>query len=117
MNDNMPTDETMSEGSAMPPMAAKPDMKSQVGASITVPVTALATPGEDEMMNNPGEGDMVSFHVEGKVASVQGENAVVTIETVNGKPVSKEAAFTNDTPEQDDEFEQLKTMAAQQGRM
>lgn len=87
------------------------------GASITVPITALAMPGEDEMMNNPGVGDMVHFHVEGKVGKIEGENAVVNLETVNGKPVTQEAAKVNDTPEQDDEFEQLKSMAAQQGGM
>ena len=77
-------------------------------------------PGEDEKMNNPNQGDMVTFHVEGKVAAITGDQATVQIETVNGKPVTAAAAQTNDTPSEDAEYEQLRSMAQrqdQQGEM
>lgn len=80
----------------------KPRAESGGGGSGTeqrVPVEALAMPGEDEQLNNPEVGDPVSYQVEGKVAALEGDQAVVTVATVNGKPVTAEAAKTADETE------------------
>lgn len=115
MDDNMPTGETMNEGSDIPPTPnPAPKPKAPMGPQISVPLKSLAMPGEDEQMNTPGMGDVVEFHAQGKVASIQGDNAMVALETVNGDPVTPAAAATNDTPGAD-EFAQLRQESA--GRM
>ena len=91
---------------------------SPASTTVTVPLSALASPGEDEQMQTPAVGDLVQFQYEGKIASVQGDNAVVALESVNGKPLTDKAAATHDTqPAGDDEFAQLKQEAAQGGAM
>lgn len=79
-----------------------------------VPISALSQPGEDDQMNPPAQGDLVQYQKEGTVTRIEGENAYVKVNSVNGKPVSAEAAKTKDTPEQDDnrEFAQLQEEAA-----
>lgn len=103
-----------------PSEMANSDSTMPVGASsgaitLTVPLSALAMPGEDEQMNNPAKGDPVHFHVEGKVSNIMGDTALVSVETVNGKPLTAKAAAVNDTPNEEAEYAQLRDMAAQQG--
>jgi len=98
----------MSEGSPIPPETPAAAMNS---GEVCVPVKALAMPGEDEKLINPEVGDPVEFHVGGKVSRIEGENAYVSLQTVNGDPVTTEAAKTSDTPEPD-EFAQLKAESA-----
>jgi hypothetical protein len=63
------------------------------GFTTNVPVNALAEDGVP-----PEEGDSVSFSVEGKVKSVSGDTATVSIDSINGEPVSEEAA---ESPEEE----------------
>jgi hypothetical protein len=115
MEPNLPTGETMSEGPDIPPSTAPAaPMKKPMGPQIRVPLKSLAMPGEDDHMNNPEIGDTVEFHGQGKVSGIEGDNALVSLDTVNGDPVTAEAAAVNDTPEAD-EFEQLRQESA--GRM
>jgi hypothetical protein len=121
MTPNLPTGETMSEGSGMPPEA--PTMPASApeaseGMEVPVPLDALAMPGEDEKMNSPSIGDPVQLQAEGKVTRIEGEMAFVSIKSVNGKPVTAEGAKTTNTPGQDEngdnEFAQLRSEAGQQ---
>lgn len=79
-----------------------------------VPVASLASPGEDEQMQTPAVGDLVQYQKEGKISRIEGDNAYVTVQSVNGKPVSKEAEAKTDSPDGTDaEFSQLQSEAAQ----
>ena len=93
-----------------------PDMGAATSMEVSVPLEALASPGEDDKLVNPEVGDLVQFQTEGKVARIEGDSAFVSVESVNGKPVSQKAAITKDTPEQEqnNEFAQLQSEAGQQ---
>ncbi|MDE2099806.1 MAG: hypothetical protein KGL39_21315 [Patescibacteria group bacterium] len=92
--------ETMDEG-----MHQVPADTGAKASENCVPLEALAMPGQDEKLNTPDVGDPVSYQVEGKVTRIEGDMAYVAPETVNGKPVTVEAAKTNDTPEDQDRAE------------
>lgn len=108
MTQNQPTGETMSEGSPMPP-----EPSAMPSSEVCVPLSALASPGEDDQLQTPAVGDRAQFQSEGKISRIEGDNAYVTVESVNGKPVTKEDEATHDTPEQDTnaQFEQLQSEA------
>ena len=114
MTANQPTGETMAEGSDLPPTPSPTKPKAPMGPTVRVPLKSLAMPGEDEHMNNPEIGDTVDLHAQGKMASIEGDMAVVSLETVNGDPLTPDAAATNDTAPAD-EFASLKQESA--GRM
>ena len=86
------------------------------GNEFPVPLSALAMPGEDEKMNAPGLGDPVQLQAEGTVTRIEGETAFVSVKTVNGQPLTAEAAKTANTPNADEngdnEFAQLQSEAA-----
>lgn len=89
------------------------------GLEIPVPIESVSMPGEDDKMQSPSESDPVQFQVEGKISRIQGDIAFVAIESINGKPVSEQAAATKSTPEEmgegeDAEFAQLRSEAANQ---
>lgn len=114
----MPNDE---KPPITPPDANAGQPEKAGGMEIPIPLDALASPGEDEMMNKPEVGDPISVYAEGKLLRIEGDKGIVTFKTVNGKPLDMEAAKTANTPEMDenpekpdDEFEQLKSMAAMQ---
>ena len=111
METNYPTGETMSEGSAVPP---KPD--SMAAGEVCVPISSLASPGEDDQLQNPAIGDLVQFQTEGKVTRIDGENAYVKPDSINGKPVTAADAATTNPPEQnnDAEFAQLQQGAGKE---
>ena len=103
----------MSGAPGAPPM---PTEGAATSMEVSVPIEALASPGEDDKLVNPEVGDLVQFQTEGKVTRIEGDNAFVGVESVNGKPVSQEAAITKDTPgdAQNDKFAQLQSEAGQQ---
>jgi len=82
-----------------------------------VPVSALASPGEDEQMTTPEVGDIVQYQKEGKITRIEGDNAYVTVQSVNGKPVTPEDAKTLDTPEAADDAEFAALQDESKGRM
>ena len=90
MNPNLPTGETMSEGTDMMPpelmATATPAANEQ-----RVPVAALQQPDDTEALVTPEVGDVVSYTVEGRVTRIEGDAAVVTVESANGKPLQGEA--------------------------
>ena len=88
MNPNLPTDETFSEGSDMPPTPAMPAAKPM--AEDCVPVEALAMPDEGDQMQPPAVGDMVNYQVTGKISRIEGNQAYVTRKTVNGQEIHAE---------------------------
>ena len=95
-------------------MTEKPGMDTQEDC---VPLTALASPGEDEMMTNPSEGDLVQYQKEGKVTRIEGDNAYVKVNSVNGKPMTMKDAVTKDTPDQQGDAELASLKEAAQGRI
>lgn len=78
MDPNLPTDETMSEGS---------DTPSMMGGEDCIPTKLLAMPDEGEQMQEPAVGDKVQYSVEGKVSRIDGENAYVTKTAINGQKI------------------------------
>ena len=63
------------------------------GYTCRVPVNALAEDGVP-----PEEGDQVQFSTEATVKSVTGGTATLSIDSINGEPVSEEAA---ESPEEE----------------
>jgi len=94
-------------------MGMKPEASSH-SQEDCVPVTALASPGEDDQMANPSVGDLVQYQKEGTVTRIEGDQAYVKVNSVNGKPLTAEDAKTKDTPEMqsNQEFAQLQEEAA-----
>lgn len=68
-----------------PAMPAPPS----AGLTSTVPLSALAIPGEDEKLVNPEQGNKVNYTVDGIIESIQGEMAVVKILAINGDEVEQ----------------------------
>ena len=99
----------MSDG---PTMMPKPG--AMPSSEVCVPLSALASPGEDDQLQTPAVGDLAQFQSEGKISRIEGDNAYVTVESVNGKPLTAADAATHDTPEQDTnaQFEQLQSEAS-----
>lgn len=91
MNPNLPTGETFSDGSDIPPELSAPMMPA--GNEQRVPVAALQQPDDQEALVTPEVGDMVSYTVEGRVTRIEGDSAVVTVESVNGKPAEPAGAM------------------------
>ena len=115
----MPTDETMNKGSAMPTGGATLPTEApeaSKGMEVPIPVESLAMPGEDMKMNAPTVGDPVQLQAEGKVTRLEGNMAFVSIRSVNGKPLTPEAAKTTDAQDAngDNEFAQLRQEAGNQ---
>jgi hypothetical protein len=88
MTPNLPTGETMSEGTdVMPPeLMAMPAANEQ-----RVPVAALQQPDDQEQLVTPEVGDIVSYTVEGRVTRIEGDTAIVTVESANGQPIQSDA--------------------------
>lgn len=91
MNPNLPTGETFSDGSDIPPELSAPAMAMPAANEQRVPVAALQQPDDQEALVTPEVGDMVSYTVEGRVSRIEGDAAVVTVESVNGKPTAEPA--------------------------
>lgn len=89
MNPNLPTGETFSDGSDIPPELSAPALPTT--NEQRVPVAALQQPDDQEALVTPEVGDMVSYTVEGRVSRIEGEAAIVTVESANGKPIQSEA--------------------------
>ncbi len=122
MTPNRETDETMSEGSPLPPRGAlqelaaakmgTPSPMSTPDGCVKIPLKALAQPDDKEQMQTPGEGDSVSFTVDGTIESIDGENAVVRPMNVNNTPLDEnegEPDGTNEAPA--NEESDLRSMA------
>jgi hypothetical protein len=120
MKPNMPTGETMSEGSAFSAGGGLPPELSGAPAAVAVtttqvlPVSALAMPDEAEQMEPPKVGDVVNFQVEGKVTAVDGNNATVTLASVNGQAIGE---AEDDKAESGNEAESLEGLQKQAGEM
>jgi hypothetical protein len=82
MDPNLPTEETMSEGSAE---------KSSMGMEDCIPLNILAMPDEGDQMQEPAVGDQVQYSVEGKVTRIEGGQAYVQKTAVNGQKIEDEA--------------------------
>lgn len=91
MNPNLPTGETFSDGSDIPPELSAPGMAMPSANEQRVPVAALQQPDDQEALVTPEVGDMVNYTVEGRVSRIEGETAFVTVESANGKPIQSEA--------------------------
>lgn len=87
MMPNLPTDETMSEGSDLPPTPAMPPAKMEDCVSLQ----ALAMPDEGERLETPAVGDRVSYQVEGTITRIEGDKAYIAKEAVNGQPEEPDA--------------------------
>lgn len=90
MMPNLPTGETMSDGSGLPPEMNEL-MAPAAPAEQAVALAALQQPDDSEQLVTPEPGDLVSYTVEGTVSRVEGDKAFVTVETINGQPVAESA--------------------------
>jgi hypothetical protein len=108
MNPNLPTGETFSEGSDMPPMPQDPMLSMMESNEQCVPVVALQQPDDSEQLVTPEVGDVVSYTVEGKISRIEGDKAYVTVETANGKPIADEK---ENEPNADDGYAALQQEA------
>lgn len=108
MNPNMPTGETLSEGSPFPPELAAEELPQN--ETFRIPVAALATPDEKEKMVNPEAGDKVMAQVELEVVSVDAESATVKLTSVNGEPVGGDMPPTPASPDMDSLTSQAESM-------
>jgi len=86
-----------------------------VDTEVCVPVSSLASPGEDDMLMNPEIGDLVQFQSEGKVTRIEGDNAYVKVESINGKPMTPEDAKSRDTPEEDGQKQEFASLMQDAG--
>ena len=98
-------------GTEQQPMAmSEMPAPASAGLTSTVPLSALAVPGEDELLVNPEQGNKVNYTVDGIIESIQGEMAVVKILAINGDEIAQpEATF--------DELDSLRGDAEQIGVM
>lgn len=92
---NLPTGETMSEGTELPPLPEAPGGAGE----IAVPLAALAQPDDQERMNTPTEGDSVTLTVEATVTRIAGEQAFIRATSVNGQDVAGQAPAEPDGDE------------------
>jgi hypothetical protein len=90
MNPNLPTGETFSEGSDLPP-ALPPAPPMAGGNEDCVSLEALAMPDDGEQMQTPAIGDLVNYTTEGKITRIEGGKAYVARSSVNGQPVEPDA--------------------------
>lgn len=96
MDPNLPTGETMSEGSDQPPMPPMPPMPEEqtetpTGLEQRIPIEVLQQPDEGDQLTAPEVGDEVDFTVSGKVTRIEGAFAYVLPSTVNGQEVKGDA--------------------------
>lgn len=77
------------------------------GGTMTVPVAALAVPGEDNAPSTPQVGDRVSYQVDGVVESVNGDQAEVRASAINGQPVEDMGSAGTDAATGDGQREAL----------
>lgn len=93
MDPNLPTGETMSEGSDQPPMPSMPEEQTETptGLEQRIPIEALQQPDEGDQLTAPEVGDEVDFTVSGKVTRIEGAFAYVLPSTVNGQEVKGDA--------------------------
>jgi len=112
MNPKSPTDETFSEGSALPE-GKEPDAAAGAMASPTdtVSLDALSMPDDQEQMQPPAVGDEVNYQVTGKVVSIQGNVVTVQKTAVNGQDVDGDNDSQSDA--QDTGMQGLKDEADQ----
>ena len=90
-----------------------PKPSAMPSSEVCVPLSALASPGEDDQMQTPAVGDRAQVQIEGPISRIEGDNAYIKAESANGKPVTPAEEATHDTPEQDadNQFEQLQSEA------
>lgn len=94
MDNNYPTDETMNEGSDLPPQPADIEPAGNIDC---VPLDALAMPDEKEQLTPPAVGDEVTYTVTGKVTAVTGGMATVERTSINGNSVDDNDGDTEPT--------------------
>lgn len=87
------------------------DGMTEKAGCMTVPLAALAVPGEDDSTSQPVPGDRVSYQVDGVVESVNGDQAEVRPSAINGNPVGEPESA--EAP--DEGREQLMAQAGQMG--
>jgi hypothetical protein len=110
MEPNLPTDETFSEGSDMPPMADVPRGTKPSPAPLSVPLSFLSQPDDMEQMQTPAKGDTGTMQVDFMVTDIQGDMATIQPVAVNGNDLEEEKA--EELPDADiQEGEDLKAMA------
>lgn len=114
MNPNLPTDETMSEGSPLsaggPP--ASPDAK-PAPMPLQVPVSFLAQPDNNEQMQTPVKGDSGTMQVDFTVVDIQGDTATVQPTAINGNDLGAEESGENPNAADEQEGQDLQSMANQ----
>lgn len=92
MSPNLPTGETMSEGSPMPPRgpmqeAGELDDGEMDSSEVCIPLKALAQPDDQDQVQTPAVGDSVNFSTDGTITRIDGDNAYVKASAVNGVPL------------------------------
>jgi len=74
-------------------------------SEISVPLAALALPGEQEGQTTaPAMGDVVDFTGTAKVTRIDGDKAILTPETINGQAIEAAAAMPENLDEEETEM-------------
>jgi hypothetical protein len=78
-------------------------------SEFSVPLAALALPGEQEGQTTaPAMGDVVDFNGTAKVTRIDGDKAILTPETINGQAIEAAAKPENLDDEETEMREQAK---------
>lgn len=80
---------------------------------VRIPLSALAQPNQEDVMETPGAGDTITFTVDGTLDKVDGDYGLVTPNAVNGKPLEEEAQEPTPEDTTDTEGDDLQNEAQQ----
>lgn len=109
----MKTDLMLVMGGGKPPGEAG----EHAGCCMTVPVSALTVPDEQDQPSAPAVGDRVSYQVDGVVESVNGEQAEVRATAINGTPLAAAGSEKPAEENGDSELADFKNAATKQGEL
>jgi hypothetical protein len=99
----------------MPPDAGQPAApQTPPVVPLTIPLSFLAQPDNQDQMQTPAKGDSGTMQVDYTITDVQGDQAIVTPNAVNGNDLAAEEAGESPDDADEQEGSDLRSMALQQ---